>query len=76
MDSSSNKQPSKITDTTELVCNKCDQLSYTEIVTTNLCDNGLLKYERFVTGSFKQECDKAGIPTGPIIPTCNCKREK
>lgn len=76
MDSANNKAPAKITDTTEAICARCKAVSYKEEIITTLCDNGDTKYERIVTGGFKQSCDYRGTPNGAVIPLCKCREIK
>lgn len=61
-------QPRKTETSLVAVCSKCKQAVYNEVLVERY---GKL-VERVVTGSFRQAIDEHGMPTGPVVPFCNC----
>lgn len=73
MESTGSAQPRRISDSVDAVCSKCKQAAYREEVIGDLQEDGTYKFQKRVTGCFVQGCDSEGIPTGPVVPKCNCE---
>lgn len=73
MDIAQNRHPRIITDSVEAICAKCGQIAYNERIIGELQSDGAYAYRKVVTGGYTQKCDSEGIPTGPVIPKCNCE---
>lgn len=76
MEVTKNRQPKRITDGYDCTCPKCKKIFYTEEIIGELVSDGSYKYHRRVVGSFKQETNSEGIPTGPVIPVCSCNNQE
>lgn len=74
MDVSNSSAPSKITDEVYCNCSKCGKTIYKETI-VGILDKQTEEYTytKYVQGNFKQSCDSEGIPSGAVIPFCNCK---
>lgn len=73
MEITTSKPPRMMTDTLEAVCGKCGNIAYSERIVGVLNSDGGYDYHRKVSGGFTQKCDSEGVPTGPVIPKCNCE---
>lgn len=71
MEQTNSKPPRRIADTTECNC-KCGKQLYRETIIGELQADETYSFHREVVGSFKQQTNSEGIPTGPVIPMCNC----
>lgn len=75
MEKGKGRLPRKITDEVVVECTHCKEAVYKESIIATL-DGDDYTYERFVSGNFKQSCDKEGVPKGAVIPICDCKQRK
>lgn len=68
MDSSIVDQPRKTETAMVARCSRCGEEIYVETI-VELRGKPV---ERVVVGRFKQSLDKLGVPSGPVIPFCQC----
>lgn len=69
MESATVPQPRRMETSMVAKCHECGKEVYVETI----IEIDGQPAERIVSGTFRQSLDNAGLPSGAVIPFCDCK---